>query len=130
MSEARLTFTDEPDGKVKVNLNFGDEGTNEQSSAHHLAARAMVIVSEQDEDKGLRNQLQKAKTDLQFWTTCLDSAVQPECAFWTKMPEHDKPYAVAQLIANLRTRAREAEDRLAELASKVLANKSDENHGG
>ena len=53
MSKAVITFEDEGD-QVKVHIDFGDEGGQETSPAHHMAVTALHMAQRQfgDADKG------------------------------------------------------------------------------
>lgn len=46
MSKATVTFEDDGD-EVKVNIDFGPEGGQETSGAHHMAVMAVQLVTKQ-----------------------------------------------------------------------------------
>ena len=45
MSKVVVTFTDSEDGQVDVNVDFGDEGSNDSSQAHLMAMKALTMLT-------------------------------------------------------------------------------------
>jgi len=52
MSTAIIVITDKKNGQVGVNLNFGDGGVNEKSSAHSLAVKTLGFLVEGAKNDG------------------------------------------------------------------------------
>jgi hypothetical protein len=49
MKTASIVFTDEHDGNVNININFGDSGIDENSDAHRMAIDALTLLMKTNE---------------------------------------------------------------------------------